>query len=217
MMLKFFMALILLGFVVLFGLAYWYVPEDALITLQWGLDGEVNNTTDKWPGILILPLTAVGISFLLWLLPKIEPRKQHLQDSKKVYYITMLGVQILLLIGYAISILQAMGHDIEFGNNLFIAIGILFIVLGNYLPKVRSNFFLGIRTPWTLSSEIVWNKTHRIGGYLFMIIGAFFIVASLITSTFISEIIITCAIVLTVIPVVYSWWIFSQLEKVKDK
>jgi uncharacterized membrane protein len=79
-----------------------------------------------------------------------------------------------------VVVAAAMGADLDMTLIVFVATGALFIVIGNYLPKVRSNYLMGIRTPWTLTSELSWDKTHRVGGRLFVIEGIVFVLVGLL-------------------------------------
>ena len=96
-----------------------------------------------------------------------------------------------------------------------IMVGILFISIGNYLSQVKSNFFMGIRTPWTLSSDEVWRKTHLVGGYSFVISGLLFLASSFITDPWNAYIPIIAIIIAALIPIVYSYIIYTQ-EKNKS-
>jgi len=147
------------------------LPENAQIPVHWGLEGNADRFVDKWPGLLMMPGIALMVGVLLWVLPKIDPRKQHIAESKPYYYPMMMVLQAVFLCIYILSILSAKGEQFDVAAYVVAGIGIVFMVLGNYLPKIRSNFFIGIRTPWTLSSEQVWQKTHRLGGFTFFTLG----------------------------------------------
>ncbi|MBT3190323.1 MAG: SdpI family protein [Anaerolineae bacterium] len=168
--------LIFSGVIFLFAIALtiWAwdkVPNDAQIPVHWNAKGEVDGYRGKTIGLLMGPATVFFLSILLAFLPRIDPRLKNLQQSQKAYEIVWGGVVLFMAILHLITILSVLGYAINMSAAMAFLLGILFMAIGNYLGKVRSNFMFGIRTAWTLSSEISWNKTHRLGGWLFFITG----------------------------------------------
>ena len=100
-----------------------------------------------------------------------EPRKANLAQSQKAYKAVWGVIIIFMAILHSITILATLDYGVNISTIMAFLLGILFIGIGNYLGKVRSNFMFGIRTPWTLASKISWNKTHRLGGWLFFVVG----------------------------------------------
>lgn len=160
------------------GATWWtssQVPDGSKIPIHWNLKGEV----DGWGGrgsLWILPLAMDGLVGLLIVLALIEPRRGRALLDSKAYLFT--GLATLFVLGCVqVGVLATvLGKEFPMMPVVFSAIGLLFVIIGNYLGKVRSNFIMGIRTPWTLSSELSWNKTHRLGGRLFALIGVLFLV-----------------------------------------
>ena len=160
------------------AVVYTRLPDPMVI--HWNAAGEPNGYGSRAVGAFALP----GLTLFLWALflalPKLDPRREHIEqfrDSYDVLVIAVVAVTSLVHVGVLGS---ALGWPIQVGRLAPIAIGGLFIVLGAVLPKFRSNFFFGMRTPWTLSSETVWKKTHRLGGTLMMVAGALLIVAGVV-------------------------------------
>lgn len=147
------------------------LPADARIPVHWGLDGMPNRFGGKAEALLLQPAIAVFSTALFALLPKIEPRRRHLLQSSKAYFAAWMAVLGLLTVLHVAIVLAALGLGVAVTQVLAVAVAVLFIVLGNFFGKVRSNFFIGIRTPWTLSSDPVWDKTHRLAGRLFVLVG----------------------------------------------
>jgi uncharacterized membrane protein len=108
---------------------------------------------------------------LLWLLPAIMPRKTNIDRFEAIYGLLTLLVPGLLTLVHLVLVLNAAGFHIEVTRVVLTGVGIVFAVLGNFLPKTRMNWLLGIRTPWTLSDERVWERTHRVAGPLFVLGG----------------------------------------------
>lgn len=147
------------------------IPTGDRIPIHWNLAGEVDRTTGKAEGLLLFPAISLVVFFLLSLVPKIEPRKLNIDQSAKAYLATGFVFGGILLLLQILIVLTALGYDVDTPRLLTAALGLMFIVTGNFLGKIRSNFIFGVRTPWTLSSELSWNKTHRLAGKLFVVCG----------------------------------------------
>ena len=150
------------------AVAAWLYPAlPQQIPTHWNIDGEVDAYTAKPWGVMIMPLAAILVFAIMRLIPAISPkgfRTDKFKDVINVFTVAMVGfmsgVDVLVL-------LEANGQDVRINEAIFAGVGLLFIVLGNYMGKVRKNFFIGIRTPWTLASDEVWSRTHRLGGKVF--------------------------------------------------
>jgi uncharacterized membrane protein len=148
--------------------AWTQLPAGAQVPIHWGIDGRVDGYASKEVGLLLLPLTAAGIAGLLSLIPRFEPRRANLERSGQAY--GAIWIVIVALIGaiHALAVAVALGAELDVTRLILIGVGVLFLVIGNYLPKVRPNYLVGIRTPWTLASDLSWVRTHRVGGRLFV-------------------------------------------------
>jgi uncharacterized membrane protein len=164
-------SIIILGMFLLSAWTWFHVP-DQLIPVHFGPDGQPDRYGSKFEGLLLLPLVAIACNLLLSFLPRFEPRNEHLLRSSKAYNAVWIAVIALLAVVHGTSIAVVLGQSASLSTAIVgIAVGILLMVMGNYLGKVRSNFSFGIRTPWTLSSEQSWNKSHRLGGWLMFGLG----------------------------------------------
>jgi uncharacterized membrane protein len=174
-------ALSLAMLVVMFILAAvtWSTAPD-LIPIRWTLSGEPDRFAGKLVGLIGVPLVAVGVYLALLFLPRIDPRRANYDAFRTPYSVIRTTIIGLLLAMYAFIHLWIRGQMI--GTSLFmpLMVGAVIMLVGNYLPKLKSNWFVGIRTPWTLSSEEAWRKTHRLAGWLFVASGAVIIVASVL-------------------------------------
>jgi uncharacterized membrane protein len=160
--------------------AYASLPADAQVPIHWGPDGQADGYAGKAVGLFLLPAIAVLAAAMFWILPRIEPRRANLERSGKAYAAIWIGVMLLLGGLHLLAVSVAMGAEFDLTRIVLIGTGVLFVVIGNYLPKVRSNFLVGIRTPWTLTSDRSWTKTHRLGGRLFVLEGLILVVAGLL-------------------------------------
>jgi uncharacterized membrane protein len=152
------------------ALAAWpYAPDR--IPIHWNLAGEVDGYGGKFTGLLSMPLLASVAYLLCLVLPKIDPGRANYPSFDAAYFVIRLSALTMLVFVDTCILLVAFGHAIDMGRIMPIAVGLLFIVLGNVMGKIRPNWFVGIRTPWTLSSRRSWNQTHRLGGWLFFVMG----------------------------------------------
>lgn len=153
---------------VLLAALYGRLPSQ--IPLHWGLDGAVSYGTraELW---LIAGLSPL-LLLLLRVLPRIDPRKKNYARFQPFYDGFCLVMMLFLLAMDALILLESFWPGrISVGRVITLAVGLLFVFLGNWMPKVKPTFFMGIRTPWTLSDPDVWNKTHRLGGHCFFLLG----------------------------------------------
>ncbi len=207
-----FSAVVLLIMVVFSGWVGTQLPDDTRIPTHWNARGEVDGYSSKAMGLFMTPGVMAGLCVLMALLPFITPRKENLWKSIKVYKICWVGVLLFMLVIHSVALLAALGVPVPMSIVVYVGIGALFIVIGNWLGKVRSNFIMGVRTPWTLSSELSWNKTHRLAGKLFVGVGLAMLVSGLFFSTHpaAAKVMITGVILLVLVPVTYSWWVWKN-------
>ena len=151
--------------------AWVQLPADAQVPIHWGADGQPDDWASKTVGLLLLPAVAAGVATLLALIPRYEPRRANLERSATAYGAIWIGVMLMLGGMHLMAVGAAMGIEVDMTRFALVATGALFVVIGNYLPKVRPNYMVGIRTPWTLASDRSWTRTHRVGGRLFVIEG----------------------------------------------
>lgn len=155
------------------------LPQGVEIPVHWGISGEADRygTRDEAALLLVvIPFVTLITGLILAAAPSIDPRKGNIETGRRAYLATWISTMVLLtLVHGGICRMMAGGPDANSSQLVRWVIAgcaILLIVIGNYLPKTRSSFIFGIRTPWTLSSNIAWEKTHRFGGRLLMIAGA---------------------------------------------
>ena len=167
------LAILLLSFIV-GAFAYAYLPD--IIPTHWNAQGEVDGYMDKFWGLFMLPIISVGLFALFVYIPKFEPRKINLESFKDYYQGILLVTIGFLFYIYILTILAALGYSFNMVQMIAPAFATIFYYMGVVLEKTKSNFFVGIRTPWTISDETVWEKTHKVGGKLFKASGiiAFF-------------------------------------------
>lgn len=182
------------------------------VPTHWNYKGEADHWGDKYSLIGLLFLLPVLTYALLLVIPKIDPKKKIELMGGKYYqlkFILVLFMSTLAFIILHISVNQSTSSP----NLIFIPIGVLFIALGNYFKVIQPNYFIGIRTPWTLESKEVWKLTHTLAGKLWIAGGLIIVLSSLTIakSIFIYVFIVAIAI-LTLVPVIYSYIKFKELK-----
>jgi uncharacterized membrane protein len=190
--------------------AFLYPSLPEQIPTHWNVQGEVDDYTAKPWGVVILPLSAIFTFVIMRLIPAISPkgfRTEQFADVINIITVALVG----FMSGVAILVLlEASGRNVHINEMIFAGVGLLFIVLGNYMGKVRKNFFIGIRTPWTLASDEVWSRTHRLGGRVFVLIGFFMFLNAFVR--FPAQLLIWSIVVVALVPVVYSYVLYRKLE-----
>jgi len=196
------------------GLSLWawpLLPAHTPIVTHWDFNGRPNGYMGKTMALLFGPVGAILLSSLFALFPRIEPRKINLASSAKFYRAVWIGSLCVLMVAHGVIVATALHHALNVGGVLMSTVAGLFIVLGNYLGKTRSNFFAGVRTPWTLSSEYSWEHTHRLAGRLFMATGAATIAALIVYPSKIAIFVLLAMTTLTaVVAIVMSYIYWSR-------
>lgn len=145
------------------------MPEK--IALNWNAQGKVSNYISKFWGLFLMPLLSLGLFLLFIIIPKIDPLRQNIEKFRKYYDGFGILTIVFLFYLYFLMIFWNVGFRFSVIQFLVPALSILIYYVGILTEKAKRNWFIGIRTPWTLSNESVWNKTHKIGGKLLKIAG----------------------------------------------
>lgn len=202
-----------------FAVALWFYPQlPNPVPSHWDAAGHINGYLPKPWGVIVLPLMMVGLWLILWVLPSISPKGFRLDTFLPVYGIISLAILAVLFVVMVVTLLAARGSQLPVQRIAPIVIGLLLLVLGNYFGKIRKNFFVGIRTPWTLASDEVWTRTHRLGGWLFVIGGLIIAAAGLVAPAhLVPGIVIAVVIVVSLVTVGGSYVIYRRVEGFRDE
>jgi len=152
--------------------AWQKLPDDVRIPVHWNVAGQPDRYGGKFMGLMLMPLVTLVMVIVMLVAPAIEPRQQNIQSSRKAYNMILSAIVLLMAFLHFIILMAALGEPVNVMKGVCLGIGLVFILIGNYSGKIRSNFMLGVKTPWTLSSELSWHKTHRLAGRLFILLGA---------------------------------------------
>lgn len=190
--------------------AFLYTRLPDPVPTHWNLQGEADGFTPKPWGPFVLPLVMIGVLLLFLALPKLSPRGYEIGRFQGVFEILQTSILSFLLLVHALALLAGVGAVVDMNRALIPALGILLVVLGNFMGKLRKNFFIGIRTPWTLASDEVWLRTHRVGGKLFVLAGIALFVWGLAGGGLAAVVGVTIAV--SLVSIVYSYLIYRRLE-----
>jgi uncharacterized membrane protein len=164
--------LIMIAVATLAGLALWSRLPDQMAS-HWNIHDQVDGYMPKVWGVFLLPLITLGLLGLFLAVPSLDPLKANIALFREAFNLFIVLMAAFMLYIYGLSLAWSLGYTgFRMSGAMLPAIGLLFIFIGFMMRKAKRNFFIGIRTPWTLSSDTVWNETHRIGAVLFMVSGA---------------------------------------------
>lgn len=194
-----------------FVVGLWLYPQmPERMASHWNTQGEVDGYLPKFWGIFLLPMIMIVLALLFeYVIPNIDPFKKNYESFRKYYDGFVVALILFLVFIYKLTILWSLGFRFDIGQLITPAIGAFFYYIGSMLPHVKRNWFMGIRTPWTMSSNSVWEKTHKRGGILFKAAGII-IVLSILAPKFLFPLIIIPAISITVYLVVYSYLLYRK-------
>ncbi len=184
------------------------------VPVHWTLSGRVNGTMEKPWGALLPALLMTGLWLGLVILPAISPRGFRMENFLGTWQLLIVLILAFMLFAEITAFLKASGAHLSLDHLIPAAIGILLIGFGNFMGKLRKNFFVGIRTPWTLANDTVWYKTHRLGAWIFVAGGLLFIGQGIWRGPVAIQILTIAVIV--VVPVVYSYWISRSIDPPTD-
>ena len=202
--------LIVAAAVVASAVVYATLPDR--IPTRWELSAhpagavpEPNGWSSRLWGAWGLPIFLLGMWALLIILPKIDPRGSNYAKFGGAFEGIILSIMLFLLGMHIIVLRAALGYPVAIQRVVPVGIGVLFVAMGNLLPRARPNWFVGIRTPWTLSSDRVWEKTHRLGGHLFVAGGILIVLAALVMEQWAHIVLITVVVLCTATVFIYSY------------
>jgi uncharacterized membrane protein len=169
----------LIALAVMAGVLLWNQLPDQMAS-HWGANDQVNGYISKFWGVFLMPLITLGMLALFLVVPSIDPLKANIAQFRESFNLFIVLIVAFMLYIHGLTLDWNLGHqDFKMSAAMLPFMGVLFIAIGFMLRKAKRNFFIGIRTPWTLSSDSVWDKTHQLGSILFMVSGAFAIIGGL--------------------------------------
>jgi uncharacterized membrane protein len=195
--------------VTIIGTLIAYPSLPPLMATHFAANGQVNGTMNSLVGASILPLMMLLLLLLFIAIPRIDPLRVNIAQFRRQYDTFVALLMLFLAAIQAAIISHNLGSPLDPMYVVLPAVGILIFYLGTIMPKTRRNWFIGIRTPWTISSDHVWQKTHELGGHLFQVLGII-IVLGVFAPNYAVGIILVPLIIIAVGLVVYSYFIYEQ-------
>jgi uncharacterized membrane protein len=191
-----------------------YPRLPAQMVTHWDASGNPNGWMPRALGAFFAPALIALTGGILRLAPRIDPRRANYDKFRGAYESTIAAVLLLLLAVHLVVLAAALGYPVPVARLVPIFVGLLLLFIGNVLPRARSNWLYGIRTPWTLSSDRVWERTHRLAGYAMTAAGVLIILASALLPLRAGIfLIVGAALAATLGPAVYSYFIWKKEVK----
>jgi uncharacterized membrane protein len=192
---------------------YFYPQLPEKMPTHWNIYGQVDGWASKTFAVYFFPALTLLLYLLLSFLPLMDPLKINIELFSHLYF--WFKVVFVLFMGalYLITIFTGLGHQINVGQWVMIGIAALFFFLGLMMPKIKKNYTIGIRLPWTLHSEIVWDKTHKFGGGVFMVLAVLIFIISFFPGFWAFTILIIGILLMLAVLMVYSYWQWRLLER----
>lgn len=191
------------------GVLLWdKLPEQ--VPFHWGINGEVDGWATKTQAVFLMPLLMLGIQWLCSFVTQLDPKKAN---SDKMQWLVLWIIPVLNLFLHVMVWLQALGREVNMVVVMPLFMGALFVIIGNYLPKCRQSYTLGIKLPWTLDNEDNWNKTHRLAGKLWVAGGLLCMPCALLSGVWSFIVMMSVLVVMCAVPTVYSYRLYKKNKK----
>jgi uncharacterized membrane protein len=204
---------IIIAATVIAGALVWNRLPDQMAS-HWNANNEVDGTMPKFWGVFLMPMVSAFMFALFIVIPSIDPLKANVEKFREAFNAFILFIVIFLGYVWKLTILWNMGYtDFNMGQMMLPALGLLFMLSGVLLWKAKRNFFIGIRTPWTLSSDTVWEKTHRLGAILFFFSGVLAMFGAFLSGAIAFLLVLVPLLASSLFLVVYSYVVYRQETK----
>ncbi len=200
---KIIFAIILCLFPIIYG-SFFYNKLPEMLPTHFNFQGDIDKYSTKFSVIYIQPLILSIITLFMYIMTKLDPRK--ISTNNKALVISFFIFPLVSNLMVVLSITKGFGYSYSVPKIVLLVISIIFILLGNYIPKVPKNYILGFKMPWTLEDEDNWIKTNKVGGICFIICGIMGII-SIFTNMYIFFI---GVVILVVFPTIYSYYIYKN-------
>jgi uncharacterized membrane protein len=190
-------------------IAYPRLPSS--LATHWNLHNQPNGYSPKWTLFLVGPGLMAFMMLLMYVLPWLSPKNFEVDSFRSTYLQIMLMLVCMMAYLYAVTLWAGLGHAVDVGRAIVGGICLIFALLGNLMGKVRRNFYIGVRTPWSLASERVWNATHRVAAKTLVAGGLLGLALTAAGLDGLSVLVVILAA--AIVPIVYSLVFYKQLER----
>ena len=199
--------------IVIFSLAVYLYPfMPGQMPVHWNAGGEADRMGGRFVGLFLIPFITLGIYIIISVIPIIAVHKKNIRLFDKNLYGIKIALVMFLSAVYIVTLLPAFGYEVNVAYFILPLISALFFYIGYIIKFVKKNFFIGIRTPWTLSSGKVWNQVHKIGSITFRLNALIFLIAVFLPEYAVW--IIFAPLILNILFLVgYSYWLYQKIKK----
>ncbi len=189
---------------IVIGLILWDKLPDQ-VPVHWGANGEVNGYGTKFQAVFLMPLLLVAIHWICVVGTSLDPKKQNIND--KMFTLILWIIPVISLLCNSLVYATALGHKVSVEIIMPLFMGALFVIIGNYMPKCKQSYTMGIKLPWTLNDEENWNKTHRMAGFLWVIGGVVIMATAFLGAFWLFFVVL---IPMVIVPFVYSYSLYKK-------
>lgn len=191
---------------IVIGLILWDKLPDQ-VPMHWNAQGEVDGYGTKFQAVFLMPLVLVAFQWICVLGTSLDPKKQNIND--KIFTLVLWIIPVISLLCNSMVFATALGHKVSVEIIMPLFMGALFVIIGNYMPKCKQSYTVGIKLPWTLNDEENWNKTHRMAGFLWVIGGVIIMATAFLGAFWLFFIVL---IPMVVVPFVYSYLLYKKTK-----
>jgi len=191
---------------------FFYKDLPEMIPTHWGINGKIDDYSKKEFFVFLIPAITLAMVAIFKIGQLMDPKKERYELFKKEWEIIQTSIVVFMSYMYFITIYLSFNQTQRIEPLLFIGMGILFMLIGNYMGKIRQNYTVGFKLPWTIDNEEVWNKTNRLGGYMFVLLGIVFLIESYILWNP-AYVIVSFLLITIFIPTIYSYVLYRKLKK----
>ena len=186
------------------GVVLWdQIPEE--VPIHWNMQGEVDGWCGKTFAVFGLPLVLTALQWLMVFITSVDPKRQN--QSAKMRALIFWLVPALCVIFFGFTYASALGKEVLVNVIVPVFLGVIFVIIGNYMPKCKQNYTVGIKIPWTLNSEENWNRTHRLAGWVWVIGGIVVMLGGFFGFLWL---IIPAVLIMAIVPIVYSYILYRK-------
>ncbi|MBO8168674.1 MAG: SdpI family protein [Thermoanaerobacteraceae bacterium] len=195
--------------------AIWVYPQlPEQVPMHWNVKGQVDSYGSRFKGAFAIPLLNLALYFLFIYLPQLDPKRENYAKFSEVYRVLRYLIHVFLEVLYVVIILTALGYQVPVGRVIPGAVALLLVIIGNFMGRLRFNYFVGIKTPWTLANEEVWQRTHRLSGYVWTISGLLALLSALLLpQSWIWLVFMPLILGAAFFSLAYSYWLFQKIGR----
>lgn len=201
-------AILILAAVIATIAVYPRLPEQ--VPTHWSISGEVNGWSSRLFGAWMMPLIMAVVWLFMRAIPHIDPRKANYEKFSGMYDALVILILTFMLLMHVVILLSATGTVIRMNRVVMPAVGIFIAIMGVLLPRAHPNWFVGFRTPWTLTSDLSWERTHKVGGALFIALGLLIVASTFIAPERAIWVLVVAALGVVAFLFIYSYQVWKQ-------